>query len=554
MTEPMTRTSDDIDGMKAIFPLTVERMGLSCWSGLWDRGLLSRNPATFPGILREQVEAIGLPEYLVDLSRLEWAAFVVRETPVERPSEDGRILLNPSIQLLRTPWGQILSIFLGEEEPYDLHAECGEEQILLWKHPVTGVVKAKRATSEDLLVLKMAAEEIDPKVVAAMGLIPVAALQDALDRAIEEGLLIRPPSRIRRPEAWSSGAYVRDEAFLKSDSFTLQWHVTQSCDLHCKHCYDRSDRESMSLGEAYGILEDLDRFCGSRNVRGHISFTGGNPLLYPEFIPLYRRAWEYGFGLSILGNPASRQQIEELIAIRKPDYFQVSLEGLRDANDLVRGPGHFDRTLHFLDILRDLGVYSMVMLTLTQENIDQVVALAEILRDRTDVFYFNRLSPVGEGASLALPSRERFVAFLDEYLVAARTNPILGMKESLINTCLYRRGGSLFGGCTGYGCGAAFNFVALLPDGEVHACRKFSSPIGNLKEQSLDHVYCSEAAEEYRERPAGCKNCPLSHVCGGCLAVVHGLVLDKRFDHDPHCFFEDSEAGAAATEGTPTSR
>ena len=29
-----------------------------------------------------------------------------------------------------------------------------------------------------------------------------------------------------------------------------------------------------------------------------------------------------------------------------------------------------------------------------------------------------------------------------------------------------------FGGCTGFGCGAAFNFMAVLPDGEVHACRK----------------------------------------------------------------------------------
>ena len=497
-----TISDTDTDTLKNIFPFTAARMGPSRWNGLRDRGVLPEDPSAFPEVLREQVKAAGLPEYLVDLARLEWAAFVAHDTPVEPPSENGRTLLNPSIRLLHTSWGQILPIFGGAEEPDTLHTVPGDEQILVWKQPVTGVVKAGRATDEDLLVLKMTAEEIDVKTVAAMGMIGVGAVKDALDRAVEQGLLMRPPSRIRRPKSWSSGVHPGDEAFLGSDSFTLQWHVTQSCDLHCTHCYDRSDRESMPLEEAYAVLEDLDRFCTGRNVRGNISFTGGNPLLYPHFIPLYRRASEYGFGLSVLGNPASRKQIEELIAIRKPDCFQVSLEGLKDLNDLVRGPGHFDLTLRFLSVLRDLEVYSMVMLTLTQENIDQVLALASVLRDRTDVFHFNRLSMVGEGARLYLPSRERFFTFLEEYLAAAKTNPVIGMKESLINTCLYKRGGALFGGCAGHGCGAAFNFVALLPDGEVHACRKFPSLIGNIRNQSLEHAYCSEAGSWLPEASA----------------------------------------------------
>jgi selenobiotic family peptide radical SAM maturase len=188
-------------------------------------------------------------------------------------------------------------------------------------------------------------------------------------------------------------------------------------------------------------------------------------------------------------------------------------------------------------VLKDLGVYSMVMLTLTEDNIDQVLSLAEVLRDRADVFHFNRLSAVGEGAHLSLPSREKFIAFLDEYLAATKTNPVIGMKESLLNVNLYKRGEDLFGGCTGFGCGAAFNFFALLPDGEVHACRKFPSLIGNLKSQSIDRVYHSQAAETYRARVPGCKDCPLCPVCGGCLAVINGLGPDRRADRDPYCFF-----------------
>ena len=524
------------DTLKVIYPRTMALIGQASWNRLLEQGISSDDPEEFPEALDRQVSSTGFPEYVVDLARLERAAFVAKNTAVKAPSEEGRISLNPSIQLVQASW-QILPYF-EEEKSCNPPPKAEEERILLWKHLETGTVKVRRANDEDLLVIKMVAEEIDAKMVADLGKIPLAAVKDALGRAAQEGLLLRPPSSVRRPDAWGSGAYRIPATFLSSDSFTLQWHVTQSCDLHCKHCYDRSVRECMPLEKAYAVLEDLDRFCNNRNVRGCISFTGGNPFLHPNFIPLYRRASECGFGLSILGNPVSQQQMEEVIAIRKPDHFQVSLEGLKDLNDSVRGPGHFDRTLQFLGILKDLGVYSMVMLTLTEENIDQVLPLAETLRDRTDVFHFNRLSLAGEGASLALPSRDRFMGFLEEYLVAAKTNPVLGMKENLLNVCLHKKRAGLFGGCTGFGCGAAFNFIALLPDGEVHACRKFSSLIGNLKDQSIDQVYCSESAERYRERLPGCRDCPLCHVCGGCLAVVNGFGPDERPDRDPYCFLE----------------
>lgn len=54
----------------------------------------------------------------------------------------------------------------------------------------------------------------------------------------------------------------------------------------------------------------------------------------------------------------------------------------------------------------------------------------------------------------------------------------MGLKDNLFNLVLAEGGEAPFGGCTGNGCGAAFNFVTLLSDGEVHACRKFPSPLG----------------------------------------------------------------------------
>ena len=96
--------------------------------------------------------------------------------------------------------------------------------------------------------------------------------------------------------------------------------------------------------------------------------------------------------------------------------------------------------------------------------------------------------------------KERYAAFLKDYLKAAEENPVMGIKDNLFNILLQEKDSELFGGCTGFGCGAAFNFLSVLPDGEVHACRKFPSAIGNILQQGIADVYDSACGRPLPER------------------------------------------------------
>lgn len=93
--------------------------------------------------------------------------------------------------------------------------------------------------------------------------------------------------------------------------------------------------------------------------RGQVSFTGGNPLLYPHFLELYQAAVERNFITAILGNPAPRAVIQKIVDICRPEFYQVSLEGMPGHNDYIRGKGHFDREMDFLELLQEFGIYSM---------------------------------------------------------------------------------------------------------------------------------------------------------------------------------------------------
>lgn len=318
--------------------------------------------------------------------------------------------------------------------------------------------------------------------------------------------------------------------------FSLQWHLTHACDMHCRHCYDRTRTTVIKLEQALGILADLERFCEERGVKPNVILSGGNPFFYPWFFEIYEQLAERNIRVGILGNPVPRRTLERMLELKRPAYFQVSLEGLQEHNDLIRGPGSYARALEFLDLLRDLGIRSVVMATLTDQNVDQIVPLGRLLQDRCDRFNFNRLSQTGEGATLGLPDRNRFGSFLAEYARAGDDDRKWGMKENLFNIFRHFAGRPLTGGCTGFGCGAAFNFVAVLPNGEVHACRKFPSPIGNLHTQTLGQIWDSDAARQYRRGCAACDGCPIRSKCGGCLAVTAGHGLDPFTQRDPHCF------------------
>jgi selenobiotic family peptide radical SAM maturase len=496
----------------------------------------SRKRTSFSHFLKEISQGLPIPPFLPDLAKLEEAYEKVRALRMPVSCETHRMAVNPSLELLKLSWTNLPSLWNSEDERQA--PRRGEEWALLWQHPREGGVRVKAASNEDLLALKMVMDDIKPKRLAQEERLAMDSLEGVLDRAAQKGLLMVPWPEIRRSPDFPSGE-INEESYFTANVFTLQWHLTQTCDLHCRHCYDRSHRYSLRLHKGFEVLDDFSRFCEDRRVRGQVSFTGGNPLLYPQFSALYRAAKERNFNLAILGNPAPKERLEELSAIEPPLFYQISLEGLEAHNDFIRGAGHFQSALEFLDTLREMGIPSVVMLTLTRDNMDQIVPLAEILRHKTDLFTFNRLALVGQGAHLHLPEKAPYIAFLKSYVEAARTNPVVGLKDNLINILRYREGIRFFGGCTGYGCGAAFNFVSLLPDGEVHACRKFPSYIGNVLLDSLTDIYDSAFARRYRSGCSGCGGCDIRPVCGGCMAIAYSFGLNVFEEKDPFCFMAE---------------
>jgi len=491
------------------------------------------DPMELPEFLGNNSDLYAGHPYLADLASIERARYLLKQRPATPVAAIDSRIINPDLELVEVRWENLVDVLLNSPKA----PLPGEDYILVFRQPGTETIQIIPASGYDLLALKLVNEGIDSKQAAREGGVNIGIIDDILYSAVHRGLLIAPKSKIIRSADFPRGE-IEDSKWFSSPTFTLQWHITQVCDLHCRHCYDRSDRKTMTLDQGIRVLDDLYDFCQKHHVYTQVTFTGGNPLLHPHFIELYQEAADRGFMTAVLGNPMPRHRIEEMVAIQKPEFYQVSLEGLQEHNDYIRGAGHFERILAFLDLLKELEIYSMVMLTLTRLNMGETLDLAELLRHRVDLFTFNRLAMVGEGAALASAPTESFPAFLEEYMEAAQTNSCMSLKDNFFNLHRYKKGLPYVGGCAGFGCGAAFNFVSLLPDGEVHACRKLPSYIGNIYQQSLNDIYHDAAAKKYRAGSSACSHCAIRPVCGGCLAVSYGFGNNIFTDLDPYCWMQ----------------
>ena len=448
--------------------------------------------------------------------------------------------INPGLIILDVPWEGLLSYYKEQQDGADSPAPpvAGRELLLVWPNR-DDEVRITPAEDSDLLALKLVGDGLALSEVAEETGAPAAGLARLLVRAHRKGLITLPPSKLARscethPRPEIDGPKFPEDVFA-SRSFVLQWHITQRCDLDCKHCYDRSPRSDVSLENGFMVLEQMARFCSDRLVVGQVSFSGGNPILHSNFFDFYAKAVALGLTPAILGNPCSATVLDRLCSIESPVYYQISLEGLEEHNNTIRGEGHFQRTMDFLEMLQERDIYSQVMLTLTAANQEQVIPLGEFLTSKVDSFTYNRLAPVGQGASLACAPTHDYSDFLRRYLEAAKRLPHMGLKDSLFNIPLHDTGSYCFGGCTGSGCGAAYNFLSVLGDGTAHACRKMDSVVGNIHESGLDAVYDDEVASQYRTGTMACRDCLFRAGCGGCMAVVKGLGLDPFVDRDPYC-------------------
>lgn len=341
----------------------------------------------------------------------------------------------------------------------------------------------------------------------------------------------------------------------KKEYFTLQWHILERCNLRCKHCYQNEDyiKKELSLSEKKEIIDEFVRFCSKIEKTPKIAFTGGEPFLIKKELYLLLDYCKKNYPFletSILTN-GTLITLEDALILKSKDvkYIQVSLDGASEkTHDSIRGKGNFEKALNTLHLLNKEGIKTAVMSVFHKKNYKEVPALIDLCdKLNVDFLGITELVPTGRGKKMKnlslspLQTKELFIKIAKKQveLIHNKGKLQIDMKRPL--WVLIRNKFPEIKDVIGGGCAAGFSGLALMPDGDVMACRRINKVIGNIKKQSFFEIwYSSPDLWELRERDklGECSACKYNELCSGCKAISLS-VYGNYFKKDIHCWYKN---------------
>nr|MDO8085448.1 radical SAM protein [Candidatus Sigynarchaeum springense] len=333
-------------------------------------------------------------------------------------------------------------------------------------------------------------------------------------------------------------------AFHARDIFYLQLHITRRCNLHCKHCYIEGSKDSapspapeLQPAEVLDIIRQFDGFVRYIGFRGKIYFTGGEPLLDGRLPGYIAEASRRSIIPMILSNGTliDRVKARELRAAGAR-IVQVSLDGMEETHEYIRGKGTFKLATRALDECHDAGLATIAMVTVSKLNAREVPRIMEHCLDHhVTSFAIGRLVPEGTGTQLwnqVLAPRELKATFK---AIAGMRKACAGRMEIGIHDPLWL---GYIGAKGARGCCVGKAGLCIVENGDIMPCRRLDLAIGNIRNASIMDSWFSRAMNAYRAggRFHGkCGKCKRNATCGGCRAVARAVTGDP-FGSDPQCF------------------
>ncbi len=170
----------------------------------------------------------------------------------------------------------------------------------------------------------------------------------------------------------------RSEVLPAAKIRELWFHVTQRCNLKCRHClFGSSPRETLELPASRII--SLAREASAAGCRV-FALTGGEPLVHRKFPEILDALADLpGARVVVLTNG---MLLERVFDSRRWDldrlHFQVSVDGLEERHDRLRGKGSFRHLTGQLKWLRSRGASFTLSMSVTRENLQDLAGLVDL--------------------------------------------------------------------------------------------------------------------------------------------------------------------------------
>lgn len=306
-----------------------------------------------------------------------------------------------------------------------------------------------------------------------------------------------------------------------------EFELTLRCNLKCKHCYISAGIPSegeITLKEIENVLNNLKEFH-KKDMRGkRIVLTGGEPFIREDLLEIIELITKHGFQILINSNGLMIND-QHIKSLKKYHNLQIciSLDGLKESHENLRGIGTFEKTIEIIKKLSDSGINTSINMLCHKKNFNELEDLFKLTKD----LKLHGINPVpvvlmGRAKEFGIepvPEKEFYRGIFNifqknqEYIKLMRRTSFINLVAGLaVNVKSHY---------CGTGSRGTF-FISY--DGKVYPCpnmRFANYLLGDIKKRSLLEIIKENPIIKKLSNLSvntmndQCKNCDVKYFCGG---------------------------------------